>query len=70
VQFWAARHNEKVQSRTGGTPRFTPDALRLFTASVRLKVEKINQEAGMTWTHPDPITGVQSVLNETAGQTT
>ena len=70
VQFWAARHNEKVQSRTGSTPRFTPDALRLFTASVRLKVEKITQDVGMTWAHPDPISGVQSVLNDGTGQST
>jgi len=64
VQFFAARNNEKLQSKTGSTPRFTPDALRLFTASVRLSVERMEKELGMTWAHPDPIAGIQATLNE------
>ena len=70
VQFWAARSNERAQSRTGGTPRFTPDSLRLFTASVRLKVDKIAQETGMNWDHPSPIAGVHAVLNGGSDHTT
>jgi len=66
VQFWAARSNERLQSRTGGTPRFTPDALHLFTASVRMKVDKVASEVGMTWAHPNPVDGVRAVLNESA----
>jgi nucleoside-diphosphate-sugar epimerase len=63
VQFWAARNNERLQSRTGSTPRFTPDALRLFTASVRMRVDKIAQEVDMSWVHPEPTAGVRAVLN-------
>ena len=70
VQFWAARSNERLQSRTGSTPRFTPDALRLFTASVRLRVDRIGAIEGMTWAHPDPIQGIAAVLNKAAPATT
>jgi nucleoside-diphosphate-sugar epimerase len=64
VQFFAARSNERLQSRTGSTPRFTPDALRLFTSSVRMKVDRLTREVGMEWAHPDAPDGVRAVLND------
>jgi len=64
VQFWAARNNERFQSRTGQTPRFTPDGIRLFTASVRVRVERMASELSMEWAHPEPTAGVRAVLND------
>ena len=53
LQFAAARRNEGLAARLGRKPRFTPDNLRLMTASVRLKVERMEKELGFTWAHPD-----------------
>jgi len=64
VQFFAARNMERAQSRLGSTPRFTPDALKLFTASVRMNVDRVREELGMEWAHPEPTTGVHAVLND------
>jgi nucleoside-diphosphate-sugar epimerase len=63
VQFAAARWNERVQSRTQTRPRFTPDAIRLMTASVRMKTERLEQELGMEWSHPNPIDGLTDVFS-------
>jgi hypothetical protein len=43
-------------------PRFTPDAIRLMTASVRLKTDRLEQERGMVWQHPKAIEGVVAAL--------
>ena len=58
VQFGAARWNERVQSRLRIRPRFTPDALRLYTASSRLKIDRMEQERGMTWRYPSASQGI------------
>ncbi len=62
IQFGAARWNERVQSRLRSKPRFTPDALRLFTASSRLKTERMEQERGMTWRYPSAAQGIQASI--------
>lgn len=58
LQFAAARRNETVTAALGRKPRFTPDNLRLVTASVRLKVERLEKELGFTWAYPDYREGV------------
>ncbi len=65
VQFWAARNNERIQAGLGASPRFTPDSLRLFTASSRLKVDKLRKGLDFQWRFPDPLLGVRAAL-ETA----
>lgn len=52
-QFGAARRNEALQARIGRKPRFTPDNLRLMTASVRLRVDKLERELGFEWRYAD-----------------
>jgi nucleoside-diphosphate-sugar epimerase len=64
VRFWStwvpsalqhrlAETNERVVSRLGRKPRFTTDNLRLFTASVRLKTERIEKELEFAWRYGD-----------------
>ncbi len=62
VQLSAARWVERIQSHTPTTPRLTPDAIRLFTASVRLNVDRIASDLGMQWQHPSPLDGVRDTL--------
>ena len=63
VQFSAARLNERVQSRLPLKPRFTPDNIRLFTASCRLQVERIEQERGMVWRYPRATSGISASIS-------
>ena len=65
VQFGAARWNERVQSRLRIRPRFTPDALRLFTASSRMKTDRMEQERGMTWRYPSAAQGIAAAISGT-----
>ncbi len=58
IQFAAARRNEGISARLGRKPRFTPDNLRLMTASVRLRVDKLEKELGFSWAYPDYKEGV------------
>ena len=62
VQFAAARWNERIQSRITTRPRFTPDAIRLMTASVRMKTDRLDKELGMTWAHPKATDGLADVF--------
>lgn len=57
VQTWAAQQNERLQSRLGTRPRVTPDTLKLFTNSVRLRTEVL-ADLGFSWVHPDHQDGV------------
>lgn len=59
-QFGAARANERVQTRLGGRPRFTEDNLRLYTASVRLRTDRLEKELGFTWAYPDHEAGLDA----------
>lgn len=57
-QFGAARQNELLMSRLGRKPRFTTDNLRLFTASSRLRTDRLEKELEFTWRWPDYREGV------------
>lgn len=59
VQTWGARNNERLQSRLGLKPRFTPDNLKLFTNSVRLRTQVL-EDLGYTWKHEDHASGVRA----------
>jgi nucleoside-diphosphate-sugar epimerase len=63
VQHELAAWNERVQSRISRRPAFTPDFLRFFTASVRLKVDLLEQELGFHWRHPDFEGGLDAVFS-------
>ncbi|NOY26483.1 MAG: NAD-dependent epimerase/dehydratase family protein [Oligoflexia bacterium] len=63
VQDFAARLNERIQSHTPRRPMFTPDNLKLFRGSVRMRVDKLESELSMTWKHPDPLDGLKTVLD-------
>lgn len=62
VQHALARRNERLQSRLGTKPRFTPDNLRLYTNSVRMRTERLAKELGFEWRYPDPTEGVAAAL--------
>lgn len=62
LQLLVARANERVQSRLPRRPSFTPDNLKLFRSSVRLRVDRLADELGMEWQHPDPLVGLEAVL--------
>ena len=58
VQRFAAQNNERLQSRLGRKPRFTPDNLALYTNSVRLKTHALADKLGFEWKYPTIETGV------------
>jgi nucleoside-diphosphate-sugar epimerase len=62
VQRSAARYNERLQSKINRCPRFTPDNLKLYTNSVRLKVERLEKELSFTWKHPNAASGLAATL--------
>lgn len=62
LQAWLAANNERVGSALGRRPRFTPDALRLFTASSRMKVDLITKELGFTWKYPNHEVGLAATF--------
>jgi nucleoside-diphosphate-sugar epimerase len=62
LQFSAARWMERAQSRTATTPKFTPDSIRLFTASVRLNVERIASDTDFEWRHPCALEGIATTI--------
>jgi UDP-glucose 4-epimerase len=63
-QFGAARANERVVARLGGRPRFTEDNLRLYTASVRLRTDRLEKELGFSWTFGDHKAGVPAAVGQ------
>lgn len=58
VQVYLAQQVERVASRTGQRPRLTPDALKLWTASVRLRTERLKDELGFSWRYADHERGI------------
>ncbi len=62
TQSWLARNNERAQSRIGLKPRFTPDSLKLWTASVRLRTDKL-AESGFVWRYPEWRVGIHAATN-------
>lgn len=57
-QFAAARQNESIMRRIGRKPRFTQDNLRLFTAGVRLRVDRLEKQLGFVWQYPEFAAGI------------
>lgn len=64
LQFAVARANERVVSRLGRRPRFTEDNLRLYTASVRLRTERLENELGFAWAWADYKDGVRAAIGQ------
>ncbi len=62
VQRGAARYNERLQSRINRRPQFTPDNLKLYTNSVRMKVERLEKELSFTWQYPNAASGLAATL--------
>lgn len=59
-QFGAARTNERWSTRLGRKPRLTEDNLRLYTASVRMKVDRLEKELDFTWRYPSHVEGIEA----------
>ena len=57
-----ATQNEAIMARLGRKPRFTNDNLRLFTASVRLKLDRLEKELGFAWKYGDYREGLAAAL--------
>ena len=53
LQFQIAALNLSLMEKLGRKPRFTADNLRLFTAGVRMKTERLEKELGFTWKYGD-----------------
>jgi UDP-glucose 4-epimerase len=66
-QFGAARANERLVARLGGRPRFTEDNLRLFTASVRLRTDRLEKDLGFVWRWADHVAGVRAAVEASGG---
>ncbi len=64
VQRRLASRNERLQSRFGRKPRFTPDTLDLFTNSVRLRTDRLAEELSFEWRFPDYREGVAAALGQ------
>ena len=58
VQERLARRNESIKARLGRRPTFTVDALRLFTASTRMNISRLEEELSFDWTWPNPVDGI------------
>lgn len=62
LQLAAARANERIVAGLGRRPRFTEDNLRLYTASVRLRTERLEKELGFRWAFGDHKDGVRAAV--------
>lgn len=58
-----AERSEQVQARLGRRPRFTPDTLRLYTASARMRVDRLERELGFVWAWPTHTAGLRAALS-------
>ncbi|MFT5584743.1 MAG: nucleoside-diphosphate-sugar epimerase [Cognaticolwellia sp.] len=58
VQVYLAQQVERVASRTGQRPKVSPDALKLWTSSVRLRTERLKEELGFSWRYADHERGI------------
>ena len=58
VQERLARRNESIKARLGRRPTFTVDSLRLFTASTRMNISRLEEELSFDWNWPDPVVGI------------
>lgn len=64
LQFAVARANERVVAGLGRRPRFTEDNLRLYTASVRLRTDRLEKELGFTWAWADHKDGIRAAIQQ------
>ncbi len=62
VQMGVARRVEALGARLGRTPRFTPDNLKLFTASVRVRVDRMADELEFEWRYPTAREGLAATF--------
>lgn len=73
VRFWstwipsafqtrAASLNERLQAKIGQKPRFTNDNLKLWTAGVRLKADRLEKELGFNWQYPEHEAGIAASI--------
>lgn len=62
VQIHLAGGVERLASRAGRMPPITPDHLRLMTASVRMKTDRLEREVGFTWRYPDYVSGLAATF--------
>lgn len=62
--------NEQLQARRGRKPALTTDNIRLFQNDAGMRVKKIEVELGMSWSHPQAVAGLETVLGpgSTAGR--
>ncbi len=60
VQMKLADINERLLARLDRRALLTPDMLRLLTASVRLKPERLADELDFTWRHPELGSGLDA----------
>lgn len=65
-QFKGAALNEQICTQIGRKPRFTADNLRLYTASVRLRTDRLEKELGFTWSFPDHKDGIADACASTS----
>ena len=63
IQFQVAEANENLATKMNRKPRFTSDNLRLYTAGVRLKTDRLEKEIGYTWIYPGHKEGIAQALS-------
>ncbi len=56
-----AELNQRVQSSLGRKPRYIPDNLRLNTASLRMRTDRLGAELEFSWSYPDPVEAILTV---------
>jgi len=62
LQFRLAEANEKLAGQMNRKPRFTPDNLRLWTAGVRMRSDRLEKELGFAWRFGDYKEGLAECL--------
>ncbi len=63
LQFRLAEANERLAGQMNRKPRFTPDNLRLWTAGVRMRSERLEKELGYVWHFGDYKEGLVESLS-------
>jgi nucleoside-diphosphate-sugar epimerase len=62
IQRYLAKNNERLQSRLGKYPVWTPDFLSLYTSSVRVQTTKLREELGFQCQYPTATEGLDSIF--------
>ncbi len=66
IQAALAEQNERMAAAMGRKPRFTNDNLRLFTASARLNVDRLEKELAFVWRYPEHGGGIAASISRGA----